>query len=171
MLPPQSGDQLHVLSDASEAAYAGIVYLCMVDTTGCIHTSLVVAKTKGGSHQETLLPPVERFFSHNYFITVRLFLVYPPKTPLPGQTAPLYSTGWQETLAASRYSLAIGSPSSLIWLLLIAGVMWLDLTTQLIVPLMRCSHPSCCLTTCGGWTELASSGCSVLAQTSCPGAK
>ena len=38
--------QLHGFSDASEAAYAGVLYLRLVDTAGCIHTSLVMAKAK-----------------------------------------------------------------------------------------------------------------------------
>ena len=38
--------QLHGFCDASEQAYAGIVYLRMVDTKGDVHTSLVLAKTR-----------------------------------------------------------------------------------------------------------------------------
>ena len=38
--------QLHGFSDASEQAYAGVVYLQLVDSSGCIHTSHVIAKTK-----------------------------------------------------------------------------------------------------------------------------
>ena len=38
--------QLHGFSDASEQTYAGVMYLCMVDSTGSIHTSLVMSKTK-----------------------------------------------------------------------------------------------------------------------------
>ena len=38
--------QLHGFSDASEDAYAGVVYLKGIDDHGNIHVSLVVAKTK-----------------------------------------------------------------------------------------------------------------------------
>ena len=45
--------QLHGFSDASEQAYAGVVYLRMVDSAGGIHTSLVMSKTK-------VAPPIKR---------------------------------------------------------------------------------------------------------------
>ena len=38
--------KLHGFSDASEYAYAGVVYLRMVDSIGGIHTTLVMSKTK-----------------------------------------------------------------------------------------------------------------------------
>ena len=41
-----SSFQVHGFSDASEDAYAGVVYLRMVDSFGNVHTSLVMSKTK-----------------------------------------------------------------------------------------------------------------------------
>ena len=38
--------QVHGFSDASEDAYAGIVYLCLVDSSDKVHTLLVLSKTK-----------------------------------------------------------------------------------------------------------------------------
>ena len=51
--------QLHGYSDASEAAYAGVVYLRLVDTTGCIHVSLVMAKTKVAPIKRLSIPRLE----------------------------------------------------------------------------------------------------------------
>ena len=41
-----SSMQLHGFSDASEEAYAGVVCLCLVDSTRRIHTTLVMSKTR-----------------------------------------------------------------------------------------------------------------------------
>ncbi len=38
--------QIHGFSDASEDAYAGVVYFRMIDSTDAVHTSLIIAKTK-----------------------------------------------------------------------------------------------------------------------------
>ena len=51
--------QLHGFSDASEAAYAGVIYLRLVDTAGCIHTSLVMAKTKVAPIKRLSVPRLE----------------------------------------------------------------------------------------------------------------
>ena len=51
--------QLHGFSDASEAAYAGVVYFRLVDTTGCVHTSLVMAKTKVAPIKRLSIPRLE----------------------------------------------------------------------------------------------------------------
>ena len=51
--------QLHGFSDASEAAYAGVIYLRLVDTAGCIHTSLVTAKTKVAPIKRLSVPRLE----------------------------------------------------------------------------------------------------------------
>ena len=51
--------QLHGFSDASEGAYAGAVYFRFVDTTGCVHTSLVMAKTKVAPIKRLSIPRLE----------------------------------------------------------------------------------------------------------------
>ena len=51
--------QLHGFCDASELAYAGVVYLRLVDTTGCIHTSQVIAKTKVAPIKRLSIPRLE----------------------------------------------------------------------------------------------------------------
>ena len=51
--------QLHGFSDASEVAYAGVVYLRSVDTRGNVHLSLVMAKTKVAPIKRLTLPRLE----------------------------------------------------------------------------------------------------------------
>ena len=51
--------QLHGFCDASEQAYAGVVYLRMVDTKGDVHTSLVPAKTRVASIKRLSIPRLE----------------------------------------------------------------------------------------------------------------
>ena len=51
--------QLHGFSDASEEAYAGMVYFRMVDSAGAIHTSLVMSKTKVAPIRRLSIPRLE----------------------------------------------------------------------------------------------------------------
>ena len=51
--------QLHGFSDASEAAYAGVVYFRLVYTCGSVHTSLVMAKTKVAPIKKMSIPRLE----------------------------------------------------------------------------------------------------------------
>ena len=51
--------QLHGFSDASEEAYAGVVYLRMVDSIGNVHTSLVLSKTKVSPIKRLSIPRLE----------------------------------------------------------------------------------------------------------------
>ena len=51
--------QIHGFSDASEDAYAGVVYLRMVDTAGTICTSLVMSKTKVSPIKRLSIPRLE----------------------------------------------------------------------------------------------------------------
>ena len=58
LLLPQGAEissaQFHGFSDASEDAYAGVVYLRKIDLVGDIHTSLVMSKTKVCRESEEL---------------------------------------------------------------------------------------------------------------------
>ena len=54
-----AGIQLHGFCDASERAYAGVVYIRATDTMGIIHVSLVVAKTKVATIRHLTIPPLE----------------------------------------------------------------------------------------------------------------
>ena len=51
--------QLHGFSDASESAYAGVVYLRMVDSHGKVHISLVASKTKVAPLKRLTIPRLE----------------------------------------------------------------------------------------------------------------
>lgn len=51
--------QIHGFSDASEDAYAGVVYLRMVDSTGAVHISLVMSKTKVSPIKRLSIPRLE----------------------------------------------------------------------------------------------------------------
>ena len=52
------------ISDASEQAYSGVVYLRLVDTTGCIHISLVMAKTRVAPIKRLTIPRLELCGAH-----------------------------------------------------------------------------------------------------------
>ena len=56
--------QLHGFSDASEEAYAGVVYLRMVDSIGQVHTSLVFSKTKVSPIKRLSIPRLELCGAH-----------------------------------------------------------------------------------------------------------
>ena len=56
--------QLHGFSDASESAYAGVVYLRMVDTEGRVHVPLVMSKTKVAPFKRLTIPRLELCGAH-----------------------------------------------------------------------------------------------------------
>ena len=51
--------QIHGFSDASESAYAGVVYLRMLEADGTVHVSLVIAKTKVAPLKRLTIPRLE----------------------------------------------------------------------------------------------------------------
>ena len=51
--------QLHGFSDASEKAYAAVVYLRKEDTNGMIHTSLAMSKTRVAPIKQITIPRLE----------------------------------------------------------------------------------------------------------------
>ena len=51
--------QLHGFSDASENAYAGVVYLWVSDTSRNVHLALVTSKTKVASIKRLSIPRLE----------------------------------------------------------------------------------------------------------------
>ena len=51
--------ELHGFSDASEDAYAGVVYIRVQDCSGAIHSSLVLAKTKVAPIKRLTIPRLE----------------------------------------------------------------------------------------------------------------
>ena len=56
--------QLHGFSDASDQAYAGVVYLRLVDDAGCVHISLVMAKSKVAPIKRLTIPRLELCGAH-----------------------------------------------------------------------------------------------------------
>ena len=51
--------QLHGFSDASEEAYAGVVYLRLVDSIGRVHTAIVMSKTRVSPIKRLSIPRLE----------------------------------------------------------------------------------------------------------------
>ena len=51
--------ELHGFSDASEEAYAAVVYLRMIDSQDNIHTSLVTSKTRVSPIEKLTIPRLE----------------------------------------------------------------------------------------------------------------
>ena len=51
--------ELHGFSDASEHAYAGVIYLRLIDSSGDVHISIVTSKTKVASIKRLTIPRLE----------------------------------------------------------------------------------------------------------------
>ena len=84
---------LHGFSDASECAYAGVVYLRMIDSDGRIHISIVTSKTKVAPIKRLTIPRLD-------FITWRTPLVYLSMVSMPGLT--VISSSWNHVDGADN---------------------------------------------------------------------
>lgn len=56
--------ELHGFCDASERAYAGVVYLRMIDSTGDVHISIIISKTKVAPIKRLTIPRLELCGAH-----------------------------------------------------------------------------------------------------------
>ena len=56
--------QLHGFSDASEQAYAGVIYIRVTDSQGSVHVSLVTSKTKVAPIKRLTIPRLELCGAH-----------------------------------------------------------------------------------------------------------
>ena len=56
--------ELHGFSDASENAYAAVVYLRLIDSTGQVHISMVMSKTKVAPIKRLTIPRLELCGAH-----------------------------------------------------------------------------------------------------------
>ena len=56
--------EVHGFSDASEDAYAAVVYLRMIDTKGDVHVSIVMSKTKVAPIKRLTIPRLELCGAH-----------------------------------------------------------------------------------------------------------
>lgn len=97
--------QLHRFCDASESAYAGIVYLCTLDFNDWVHITIVASKTKVVPIKCLSIPHLElngaNLLAKLLYHLKEVFL-FPPKMCMHGRTAPSSCVGWLETLNASK---------------------------------------------------------------------
>ena len=99
--------QLHGFSDASELAYAGVVYLRMVDSDENVHISLVTSKTNVAPIKRLTIPRLELCGAQ---LLARL--LFHVKEALRIQIALSFSAGWREIHDDSRRTLETVCPTS-----------------------------------------------------------
>ena len=56
--------QLHGFCNASENAYGGVIYLCMVDISDQVHIALVITKSKVAPIKKLTIPRLELCGAH-----------------------------------------------------------------------------------------------------------
>ena len=107
--------QLHGFSDASEEAYAGVVYLRTEYSDERVHVSLIISKTKVSPIKRLSIPRLElcgaQVLTHLLHRVKRVLKI--PVDSL-GPTALLFWVGWPVIQGGSRHSSAIEYPTSLI---------------------------------------------------------
>ena len=80
--------QLHGFSDASEDAYAAVVYIHSQDRDGSIGISLVIAKSRVSPIKRLSIPHLEPIFCLTCCIILRIFSTYLFLTYMPGLIVP-----------------------------------------------------------------------------------
>ena len=88
--------QLHGFSDASEDAYAGVIYLRLIDSDGNVHISLFTAKTKVAPIKRLTIPHLELCGAHRPTRSTlnmsKKSFISPSEIFTPGLIAPSFST-------------------------------------------------------------------------------
>ena len=75
--------QLHCLSDSSQLAYAGVVYLRMIDEQGNIHTSMVISETKVAPVIRSTIPSCMELVQPVYHNHCKVVFGVPPDQIFP----------------------------------------------------------------------------------------
>ena len=107
--------QLHGFCDASELAFAAVIYFRAEDSSGIVHTSLVMSKTRVAPLKRLTIPRLELCGAHLLMQilshTVKSW-AFPSLTFTRGLTAQLSWAGWLVTLIASSPMVGIVYPAS-----------------------------------------------------------
>ena len=148
--------QLHGFIDASEAAYAGVVYLRMVGSEGAVHVPLVMAKTKVAPIKRFTVPRLELCGAKllaELLRNVKGVLDIPPSLVFTWTDSTVV-LGWLHG-NPRRFKTFVGNRISAIMILFhqIAGAMSVARRTQRIVHREDCSLLSYSRTDCGGMVQ------------------
>ena len=151
--------ELHGFSDASERAYAAVIYLRMECTDGRTQIALITSKTKVAPIKRLTIPRLElcgakllaQLMHH-----VRIVLDVPLIAVMHGLTAPSCYTGFEGVQDGSRPMSAIGFLTSSSYLDRSAGIMYAVWSIQQIVPHVVCIRQSSSSMSCGGKAQTGS---------------